>query len=93
METTRFDAAEYLKTPEDVAFFLSDALETGDEDYICRAFGIVARSRGMSEVERQNGVEREALYRALSEDGEPQFSTVLGVLNVLGLRLKVTTAE
>ena len=93
METTRFDAAEYLKTPEDVAFFLSDALETGDEDYIYRTFGIVARSRGMSEVERQNGVEREALYRALSEDGKPQFSTVLGVLNVLGLRLKVTTAE
>ena len=92
MKTTRFDAADYLETPEDVATFLSIALESGDEGHIYHALGIVARSRGMSEVARQSGVEREALYRALSEDGKPQFSTVLGVLKALGLRLTVTTA-
>ena len=87
LETTPFDAAEYLDTPEAQAELLSDAFATGDAGYIANALGIVARARGMTSVAKEAGVTREALYRALSPDGDPRLSTLLGVTKALGLKL------
>lgn len=87
LETTRFDAAEHLHDEESQAFLISDALETGDARYIAHALGIVARARGMTHVAKEAGVTREALYRALSEKGDPKLSTLLGVARALGFKL------
>jgi probable addiction module antidote protein len=87
IETLPFDAAEYLDTPESQAELLADAFETGDAHYITVALGVVARARGMSSVASEAGVTREALYKALSETGDPRLSTLLGVMKALGLRL------
>tara|TARA_B100000614_G_C14203912_1_gene351010 strand:+ start:160 stop:477 length:318 start_codon:yes stop_codon:yes gene_type:complete len=84
-----FDAADYLDTPEDIAFYLEAVLEDGDPALIAAALGDVARSKGMSAVSRQAGVTREALYKALSENGDPKLSTLIGVLKALGLQLAV----
>ncbi|MBL3576354.1 putative addiction module antidote protein [Rhodovulum sulfidophilum] len=89
IETTRFDAAEYLDTPEAQAMLLSDAFETGDAAYIKHAIGIVARARGIKDTAEAAGITREALHRALGEKGNPRLSTVLGVTKALGLTLKV----
>ena len=91
IETTPFDAAEYLTTPESQAELISDALGSGDPAYIKHALGIVARARGMSQVARDADVSREGLYKALGEDGDPRLSTLLGVMRALGLRLSATT--
>ncbi|MGV0911324.1 addiction module antidote protein [Martelella sp. FOR1707] len=88
-ELTPFDAADYLETPEDIAFYLEAVLEDGDPALIAAALGDVARSKGMSAVSRQAGVTREALYKALSENGDPKLSTLIGVLKALGLQLAV----
>lgn len=88
-ELTPFDAADYLDTPEDIAFYLEAVLEDGDPGLIAAALGDVARSKGMSAVSRQAGVTREALYKALSENGDPKLSTLIGVLKALGLQLAV----
>lgn len=88
-ELTPFDAADYLDTPEDIAFYLEAVLEDGDPALIAAALGDVARSKGMSAVSRQAGVTREALYKALSENGDPKLSTLIGVLKALGLQLAV----
>ena len=40
---------------------------TGKE--IASALGDIARARGMAQVAREAGVSREALYRALSDEG------------------------
>ena len=87
LETTKFDAAEYLRDEESHAYLLSDALETGDAKYIAHALGVVARARGMTHVAKEAGVTREALYRALSEKGDPKLSTLLGVARALGFKL------
>jgi probable addiction module antidote protein len=93
VQTTRFDAAEYLDTAERQAEYVSAALETGDADFVRDAVGIVARARGMSEVARAAGLNRERLYKALGEAGNPEFSTMLGVMRALGLDLTVRPAK
>lgn len=93
LETLPFDAAEYLDTPESQAELLADALESGDASYIAQALGVVARARGMTAVAKEAGVTREALYKALSPKGDPKFSTVLGVMRALGVKLTATQAR
>ena len=88
-KTKPFDPARYLDTPEAIAAYMTEALETGDPSFVADALGVIARARGMSEVAREAGVSRESLYRALSPDGNPEFGTVLRVAQALGLRLTV----
>ena len=87
IKTTRFDVAEYLDTPERQAEYISAALETGDATFVRDAVGIVARARGMSDIARAAGLNRESLYKALGEKGNPEFGTMLGVLRAIGLEL------
>lgn len=87
VKTTRFDVAEYLDTRERQAEYISAALETGDAAFVRDAVGIVARARGMADIARAAGLNRESLYKALGETGNPEFGTMLGVLRALGLQL------
>lgn len=91
-KTIPFDAAEYLDTPESQAELIADALESGDPNYITNAIGVVARARGMTAVAKDAGVTREALYRALSNKGDPRLSTLVGVMKALGIRLSAKPA-
>lgn len=93
IKTTRFDVAEYLDTPERQAEYISAALETGDAAFVRDAVGIVARARGMSDIARAAGLNRESLYKALGEAGNPEFSTMLGVFRALGLELAARPAK
>jgi probable addiction module antidote protein len=90
VKTTAFDAADYLETEEDVAAYLTEALATGDTAVVALALGAIARARGMTRIARATGLSRESLYRALSADGNPEFATVLRIMEAMGLRL---TAE
>ena len=85
--TTAFDVADYLDSPEIVAAYLTEALETGESELVAAALGAIARAKGMTQVARDSGLGRESLYKALSKDGHPGFDTVLKVLNALGLSL------
>ena len=89
--TTRpFDAADYLDTAADQADLLSDAVATGDLRYIAYALGAVARARGgIAKLARDAGLSRQALHKALSEDGNPTLDTVLKVLRALGLHMRI----
>lgn len=85
--STRFDAAEYLAEPEAQTEFLAATLEDGTADEIRAAINTVVRARGISEIAKATGIRREQLYRALGEDGNPEFSTILKVLRALGVKL------
>jgi probable addiction module antidote protein len=87
IKTVPFDAARYLTTPEAQAELLNDALASGSAPYIAQALGVIARARGMTEVAREAGVTREALYKSLSEDGDPRLTTLMGVTRALGVTL------
>jgi probable addiction module antidote protein len=56
------------------------------------ALGLVARARGMSEIAKNAGLNRESLYKALGETGNPEFSTVMRILGALGLTLSARPA-
>ena len=89
LEVSRFDAAEYLDSPEAQAEYLAAAFETGDAAYIKQALSTLARARGMSELANDADVTRQGLYKALSENGDPRLSTLLRVINSLGVRLSI----
>lgn len=84
-----FDPAEHLQTEEDILYYLEAAMEGNDPKHIASALGDVARSKGMSEVARKANVGRQALYSALSENGNPTLETLVSVLKALGLQLTV----
>ena len=91
--TTPFDAAKYVTEPEDVIDFLNDAFESGHLPYIANVVGVVARSEGMTKIAEKTGVNRQALYTALSENGNPTLETLLKVMSALGIRLKCEAVE
>jgi probable addiction module antidote protein len=93
MKTIPFDAAEYLDDPQSQAELLADAFESGDATYIAHALGVVARARGMTSIAKEAGVTREALYRSLSESGDPRLSTLIGVMKALGMQLSAKIPE
>lgn len=84
-----WDAAEYIETTEDVVEFLNAVLELGDPALLPEALGAVARSKGMSAIAKEAGVGRESLYKSLTRKGNPRFSTIAKVLDVMGLELQV----
>jgi probable addiction module antidote protein len=86
-KTRAWDAAEHLTSAADMAAYLEAALEDGDPALVAAALGDIARAKGMSHIARESGLGRESLYKALSPDGNPEFSTVLKVVRALGLRL------
>lgn len=88
LKTKKWGAAEYLGTPKSIVAYLEAAFEDGDPTLVTAALGDVARARGMSELARQAGVTREALYKALSPSGDPRLSTLLGVMKALGIKLR-----
>jgi probable addiction module antidote protein len=89
MELRPFDPTRYLKTEEDILYFLEAAMEGNDSKHIASALGVVARSKGMSEIAKKSGLGRQALYNALSENGNPTLETLTAVLGALGLELTV----
>ena len=91
-KTTRFDAADYLDTEERQVAYITAALETGDADFVRDALGLGARARGMGEIAKIAGLNRESLYKALGEAGNPEFHTVMRILRALGLTLSARPA-
>ena len=89
VETQPWDVVDHLTTEEDMIAYLDAAFEDGDPALIVAALGAIARAKGMTQVAREAGLGRESLYKALSPTGNPEFTTILKVLNALGLRFHV----
>jgi probable addiction module antidote protein len=91
VQTAPYDPAEFLIDDETISGYLTLALESDDPRVIAKALGAVARARGgISQLARETGISREALYRALGETGNPELGTVLKVMRALGVRLSAT---
>ena len=90
---SKYDVADHLRTPREMAAYLDAWLQDAPEDAagIARALGDIARAKGMTQVAKDAGLSRESLYRALSEEGNPSFATVLKVAKALGVRLQAVT--
>jgi probable addiction module antidote protein len=93
--TSRYDVAEHLRTPEEMAAYFEACLEEaeGDAAFIAKALGDIARAKGMAQVARDAGLSRESLYKALSGERSPDFETILKVVSALGLELHAKVAR
>lgn len=91
LKTKRWDSASHLDSEEERTSYLEACLEEAGDDarFVAHALGVVARSRNMSQLARATGLTREGLYKALSEEGNPSFGTVLKVMGALGYRFSV----
>ena len=92
--TSRYDIAEHLHSPEEMAAYLEACFEDKDMDaaFIAKAIGDIARAKGMSQVARDTGLSRESLYKTFSGERNPRFDTILKVIRALGLELHAKAA-
>lgn len=91
--TRSFDITEELQTEQDIAQYLSLVLEDGDLSLLAAALGDIARARGMTQIAKESGLGREALYKALRPGASPRFDTILRVCKALGVKLVAQPAS
>jgi probable addiction module antidote protein len=87
------DTSTLFNSDEDQIHLIRDALASGDAHYVAHSIGVVARARGLTDVERETGIKRQTLNKALSTKGNPTLETLLPVLKALNLQLEVRELE
>jgi probable addiction module antidote protein len=87
---TRWDAVDHLQSKEDMQLYLEACADEdpGDGSLIRAALNDIARAQNMSQLAREVGMTREGLYKALSEQGNPSFATVMRIARALGMQLR-----
>ena len=92
---TRWKLGDYIDSEERVRGVLEAAAEEdpGDGTVICSVLSAIAKSKGMSALARDTGLNRGHLYEALSENGNPSLATVMKVARALGLRLRLEPVQ
>lgn len=86
-ELKRFDMAEHLDDEQAITEYLTIVLEENDSAAFMEALNTVARARGMTQIAKEAGVNRESLYKSLSSNAAPRFDTITKVLGALGIKL------
>ncbi len=92
-ETTLWNPFDYLKTPEEINEYLADAFLDEDPKIFVVALGYLARKKGMTELARLTGVNRESLYKSLSGNGNPGYATIVRILRALNIRMLPTIKD
>ncbi len=95
VKLTRWDVIDYLDTEKDMALYLDACMEedSGDGTLIRAALNNIGRAKGMGRLAESAGMTRQGLYKALSSDGNPSFTTVIKIIKVLGVKLHVQAAN
>jgi len=90
---SEWNLTDQIETKEDVAGTLEAVIELAvqenDLDYLLKAIGEIARSKGMTQIARELNLDRTSLYKSLSPEGNPSFFTVVKVLYNLGYSISL----
>lgn len=89
MKITKYDAADYLKTEDDIKEYLKASFETGDNQLIAKALGDVAKIKGISKVAKASNLDRSSLYASLTKQGDPKLSTVTKLIKNFGYSVSI----
>jgi probable addiction module antidote protein len=83
-----------LQDPEYMTMYLNEALHEGSPDEFYLALrNIIRATQGMGKIAEETALGRESLYKALSESGNPQFSTIQKIVSVLGFQISIEPIE
>lgn len=85
----RTDLRIRLMDPEYAAGYLSFAITESLEAFLLALRDVTEVQKGMKKVSLQAGVNRENLYRMLSEGGNPRLKSLSAVLGALGFDIAV----
>jgi len=84
------DLIENLRDPREAEEYLNAALEEGDPELFLLALRNVAEAQGeVAQLAEKAKLNRESLYKMLSERGNPEFRSLEALLHALGFRLAV----
>jgi len=89
LKTTPFEFARDIENKEDVAMYLSIFLEENGVDGLTQALQYLAKAKGMSQIAKETGLNRQSLYRTLTAEGKPKFETIDKVVHALGFKLTI----
>ena len=84
---------EDLADPDEAVAYLNAALEDGAQDVFLLALRDVANARGLTRLARDTSLNRENLYRILSDEGNPRLSSLKALLDSMGLKLSVESKQ
>ncbi len=87
MKTRPFNPVEFLKTDEEIAQYLTDAYDDDPEVFVV-ALGYVVKARGVADVARESGLNRESLYKIFSGKAKPRWGTIHALMHTLGFHIK-----
>lgn len=90
IKTRPLDVSEYLADEADMVAYLQAVLEENDPVLLRLALGDIAKAKGMSDIAKQVGVNRQSLYKSLSEDGNPAYDTIAKIIAAMGMKLTVS---
>jgi len=89
IKTSPYNPLDYLKTKEEISEYLNNAFMDDNPQIFLIALGHLAKKKGMMKVAKETGLNRESLYKSLSGDGNPKFSTISKVTKALGCKLAI----
>lgn len=88
-----FTEMYFKKDPAFAKSFLKyefkEFLKSGDPRYFLDTLKIYAKAKGFSNLQKETGLSRKALYDALSKDGNPKLSSFLSILKALNLKMEI----
>ncbi|BCG63785.1 MAG: toxin [Methyloprofundus sp.] len=88
IELKSYNPVEFFQNEEELVSYLNDAYLDEDPSVFLVALGHIAKARGMSNLAKVTGLNRESLYKALSGDTQPRWDTVQRVIKGLKINLK-----
>jgi probable addiction module antidote protein len=87
------DISEYLDNDEIIAEYLSFVLEENNPALLLRSIGHIAKAKGMAKIAAESGLGRESLYKALNENAQPRFETIMKVLSAMNIKMNFAPAK
>ena len=84
------DLIQSLRNPREAEEYLNAALEEDDPELFLLALRNVTEAQGgVAQLARKTKLNRESLYKMLSERGNPELRSLDTLLHALGFRLAV----
>ncbi len=85
--------SELLQDPREAKDYLNEALEDEDHRVFLLALMDVAKSIGVSKIAKKTELNREHIYKMLSEKGDPQISSLVALLKAVWFRFTIDIIE
>lgn len=86
-----YNPMDYLESDEEIAQYLNEAYHNDNPEVFVIALGYVAKAKGVAEVAKRSGLNRESLYKVFSGKAKPQWSTIQGVMKALNINIQAVT--